>query len=59
MAGLLRALTGGAAGVDIRYSDLPEGGEIIFETDDLHLLTAIQRRFGAQLSERGANAGAE
>ena len=41
------------------YSPLPAGAEITFETKDLHLLTAIHRWFGAQLSEHGADARAE
>jgi hypothetical protein len=49
----------GAQRVKISYSDLPDGAEIAFKTTDLHLLTAIHRWFGAQLSEHGADAKAE
>ena len=49
----------GAQRVKVSYSDLPDGGEITFETTDPHLLTAIHRWFGAQLSEHGADANAE
>jgi len=45
--------------ISVRYSALPNGAEITFETADLHLLTAIHRWFGAQLSEHGADATAE
>ncbi len=55
----LKELRAGAAGIAVAYADLPEGAEITFETSDLHLLTAIHRWFGAQLSEHGADARAE
>jgi hypothetical protein len=45
--------------ISVRYSALPNGAEITFETADLHLLTAIHRWFGAQLSEHGADAVSE
>ena len=45
--------------VRVSYSELPEGAQIIFETKDLSMLTAIHRWFGAQLSEHGADAKAE
>ena len=45
--------------ISVRYSALPNGAEITFETADLHLLTAIHRWFGAQLSEHGADATSE
>lgn len=55
----LKELQLGAQRVKVSYSNLPEGGEITFETADPHLLTAIHRWFGAQLSEHGADAKAE
>lgn len=55
----LKELQEGAGQVKITYEDLPNGGQISFETHDLHLLTAIHRWFGAQLSEHGADAKAE
>ena len=55
----LRELRAGAAGIKVLYADLPVGAEITFETTDLHLLTAIHRWFGAQLSEHGSDAKAE
>ena len=45
--------------VKVSYSELPEGAQIVFETKDLSMLTAIHRWFGAQLSEHGADAKAE
>ena len=45
--------------VEVSYSELPAGGQISFKTDDLRILTAIHRWFGAQLSEHGADARAE
>jgi hypothetical protein len=49
----------GAERVEVSYSDLPDGAEITFKTTDPHLLTAIHRWFGAQLSEHGADAKPE
>ena len=55
----LKELQVGAQRVKISYYDVPDGAEITFETTDPHLLTAIHRWFGAQLSEHGADAKAE
>ena len=55
----LKELQVGAAQIKVSYSALPTGAEITFETMDLHLLTAIHRWFGAQLSEHGADAISE
>ena len=55
----LKELQLGAKRVKVSYSALPDGAEIRFETHDAHLLTAIHRWFGAQLSEHGADARAE
>jgi hypothetical protein len=55
----LRELQQGARQVKITYSKLPDGAEIRFETSDPHLLTAIHRWFGAQLSEHAADAKSE
>jgi hypothetical protein len=55
----LRELQAGASRIRITYQPLPDGGEIRFRTRDVHLVTAIHRWFGAQLSEHGADARAE
>lgn len=55
----LKELRAGASGVKVSYAELSAGAEITFETTDLHLLTAIHRWFGAQLSEHGADAKTE
>jgi hypothetical protein len=55
----LKDLQLGAQRVKVSYSDLPDGARITFQTSDPHLLTAIHRWFGAQLSEHGADAKAE
>jgi hypothetical protein len=47
------------AEITVSFSEIPGGAQITFETDDLKLLTAIHRWFGAQLSEHGADAKAE
>ncbi len=55
----LKELQNGASHVKVSYETLPSGAEITFATADLHLLTALHRWFGAQLSEHGADARAE
>jgi hypothetical protein len=45
--------------ISISFSKLPRGAAITFEAQDRHLVTAIHRWFGAQLSEHGADARAE
>jgi len=55
----LKELKTGAADIKVSYADLSAGAEIRFQTTDIHLVTAIHRWFGAQLSEHGADAKAE
>ena len=55
----LKELQAGAARIRIAYRPLPNGGEIEFKSQDIELVTAIHRWFGAQLSEHGADARAE
>ena len=55
----LKELQAGASRIKVSYSELPNGAQITFETTDLHLLTALHRWFGAQLSEHGADARPE
>jgi hypothetical protein len=55
----LQELTQGASRIKVSYVDVPNGAAITFETDDVHMLTAIHKWFGAQLSEHGADARAE
>ena len=45
--------------ITVSYSELPLGAAITFETQDRHLVTAIHRWFGAQLSEHGSDARPE
>lgn len=52
----LKELAAGAVRIEIGYAALPNGGQITFTTDDLHLITAIHRWFGAQLSDHGVDA---
>ena len=47
------------AAIAVSYSDLPLGAALTFKTDNRHLVTAIHRWFGAQLSEHGADARPE
>lgn len=58
MPGLKELQTSGSA-IKISYAAIALGAELTFETADIHLLTAIHRWFGAQLSEHGADAKAE
>jgi len=55
----LKELQEGASRIKVSYAALPLGAEITFETTDLHLITALHRWFGAQLSEHGADARSE
>lgn len=55
----LKDLEAGASHIKVSYEAVPSGAEIRFETTDPHLLTAIHRWFGAQLSEHGADARSE
>ena len=55
----LKELRAGASDIRVSYAKLSTGAEITFETTDIHLLTAVHRWFGAQLSEHGADAKAE
>ena len=55
----LKELEAGASHIKVSYTKLPAGAAITFQTTDIHLLTAIHRWFGAQLSEHGADAKAE
>jgi len=52
----LKDLAAGAAKVKVEYSALPNGAQIAFITGDIHLITALHRWFGAQLSDHGADA---
>ena len=45
--------------ITVSYSELPLGAAITFETQDKHLVTAVHRWFGAQLSEHGSDARPE
>ncbi len=55
----LNELQEGASRIQVSYSALSDGAELRFETTDLHLLTAVHRWFGAQLSQHGADARPE
>jgi len=55
----LKELEAGASHIKVRYAALRNGAEITFTTTDIHLLTAIHRWFGAQLSDHGADAKSE
>jgi hypothetical protein len=52
----VKELTAGAAQIKIEYADLPNGAQITLTTQDINLITAIHRWFGAQLSDHGSDA---
>jgi hypothetical protein len=52
-------LAGHPRAIAVSYAELPLGAAITFRTQDRHLVTAVHRWFGAQLSEHGADARAE
>jgi hypothetical protein len=52
----LKELAAGAAKIKIEYSALSNGAQLTFTNSDIHLITAIHRWFGAQLSDHGADA---
>ena len=49
-------LSEGADRITIQYVELPNGARITIMTDDSHLLTALHRWFGAQLSDHASDA---
>lgn len=55
----LSELESNHAKITVSYSELPLGAALNFTTPDQHLVTAIHRWFGAQLSEHGADARPE
>ncbi len=52
----LEGLEAGAEEVDIRYSDLPDGAKIVYETGDPALVAALHDWFDAQVSDHGEHA---
>lgn len=42
--------------LQVRYAATPEGAEVTFTSNDVHVITAVHRWFGAQLSDHGADA---
>lgn len=55
MAGL-HELTTGADRIDIQYSDLPDGAQILYTTNDPALIEAIHAWFDQQVSDHGSHA---
>ena len=52
----IKELTAGVANLKVEYAELPDGAQITFTTQDISLITAIHRWFGAQLSDHGSDA---
>ncbi len=52
----LEDLEAGAEKMDIRYSELPDGAKIEYETSDPVLVAALHDWFDAQVSDHGDHA---
>jgi len=52
----LAELSAGAKGLKVEYSDLPQGGQIVYSSARPDLVQAIHRYFDAQLSDHGRHA---
>ena len=52
----VRELAEGKDQIRMEYSEVPSGAQIVFVTEDLRLLTALHRWFGAQLSDHASDA---
>ncbi len=55
MAGL-HELMMGAAQIEITYSDLPDGAQIVYTTDNAELVNALHSWFDAQVADHGQHA---
>ncbi|MCB0027302.1 MAG: hypothetical protein KDE28_05310, partial [Anaerolineales bacterium] len=58
MAGL-HELMMGADGLTIQYSDLENGGQLLYTTEDSALVTALHAWFDQQLADHGDHAQAQ
>lgn len=54
----LRDLADGAARIEVRYAELPEGAQIRYTTTDSSLVRAVHQWFAAQRSDHGRHARA-
>ncbi len=52
----LAELEAGVESVEVRYEDLPDGAQIVLESDDPELVAAVHDWFDAQLSDHGDDA---
>jgi hypothetical protein len=52
----LAALRAGYAQIDVAYSELPDGAQIRYTTDDPAMISALHAWFAAQLSDHGGHA---
>lgn len=52
----VKELAAGAALMTIEYTPLPNGAQLVYKTQDLNMVTALHRWFGAQLSDHGQDA---
>jgi hypothetical protein len=56
MPGLAEMKTAGANELEVIYSELPDGAQIIYRSSSPRLVAAIHRWFDAQLSDHGKDA---
>ena len=56
MPGLAALRTAPRGALNIDYRDLPNGGEIVYRTNDPRLISALHEWFDAQLSDHGHDA---
>jgi hypothetical protein len=52
----LHELAMGTARIDVVYSELPDGAQILYVTEDDLLVAALHAWFDAQLADHGAHA---
>jgi hypothetical protein len=52
----LSDLAAAGAKLHVRYSTMSDGAQVSFRSNDIHVITAVHRWFGAQLSDHGADA---
>jgi hypothetical protein len=56
MPGLAEMRAAGAQELEVIYSELPDGAQIIYRSSSPHIVAAIHRWFDAQLSDHGQDA---
>jgi hypothetical protein len=52
----LSDLAAAGSRLQVQYIPTPDGAKVSFTSNDIHVITAVHRWFGAQLSDHGADA---